>query len=1121
MPVLGVLSALSIGAPLAFIDVSPAIAQTAEPTTFSVDIPAQPLADALAAFSRQTGLHILYVFGVVRNKKSSAVPAGLSAAEALARLLQGTGLKFEFLTPHSVRIIEAPGLAAQSTFAPDESQALVPVVTVTGSRIPIPADMSAASPLQIVTSQEIDLAGHVDAVDVVGTLPQMVASAGADGGNYSNSWGITTVDLRGLGPQRTIVLINGRRLGLGDPNTGNPYPAPDLDQIPLQMVDRVEVLTGGASATYGSDAIAGAVNFILKDHVQGVQLDGQFGFAEHTQQNSYIQGLEAASGTTPPVGTIVDGFRHDLSVLAGTAFRDGEGQVTGYFTYHRQNPIYGSERDFADCSATSANFQTDPNRAGVVCIGVSANSNRYTPNAGNGPAQYSVVGNQFVPWPALRSVPPPWFNYAPYNTAQRDDTRYLAGLLARVELNPAATPYLEINYMDDRTLWPQAPSGLFEFGNPFTPGGYYLVNCSNPLLSAEEAAILCTPEEIAADKAHPGSVSSELNIGRRNIEGRGRLESFEHRNYRAVVGVEGRLGGGWSYDAYALYDYTSLSNANENYLNLSAVSNALQATTDRSGRPVCISGGSCVPYDIFMTGAVTARQLAYLTITGNDGGANSQRILEASITGQLGRYGIVAPWAREGIAFNAGAEHRVETLRFGADAAELAGDLAGFGAGTNVNAGSVIVPIDKRVSVDEAFLELRVPVVQDQPFTKDLTVGAGYRYSVYSTAGATNTYKADLQFAPVSDMRLRASFEHVVRAPNLIELYTPLTYGLASVSIDPCAPTNGGATPAAASLSQCMHMGVTPAQYGNGIGPAFGGTNTIVQCVAACGYVSGGNPGLAPESADTWSAGLTFTPIAMQTLTASVDYFHILLKGEIATVPGAITLNQCLATGDPTWCSQIVRTPAGALSAAAGDVAGGGYIVQRDVNTGTALVSGIDLQVNHRLRLFGRWGALSASLTGTWLQHNASAPYRSAPPFDCAGLFGSTCLNGSVSPTWRHNLRVTWETPWGVQLSTQWRFIGRTSFDNNSTASLLQYQEEGSFDPVLTHIPSYSYLDLSAIWAVTPHVQFRAGVNNLLDKDPPFLPNTDISTATSGTINTFPVYDVVGRDIFLAVRAMF
>ena len=189
------------------------------------------------------------------------------------------------------------------------------------------------------------------------------------------------------------------------------------------------------------------------------------------------------------------------------------------------------------------------------------------------------------------------------------------------------------------------------------------------------------------------------------------------------------------------------------------------------------------------------------------------------------------------------------------------------------------------------------------------------------------------------------------------------------------------------------------------------------------------------------------------------------------------------------------------------------------MNVGTALVSGIDVQGSVRRALGDRWGALAASLTGSWLQHNASTPYRSAPNFDCAGLFGNTCLNGSVNPRWRHNLRVTWETPWNAQLSAQWRFIGHTGFDNNSPQALLQNAEEGFFDPVLTHIPSYSYLDLSAIWAVSRNVQVRVVVNNVLDKDPPFVPQ-EVSGAAGG-LNTFPVYDVLGRDISVALRAMF
>jgi iron complex outermembrane recepter protein len=1081
-----------------------------QPTVLTAAIGAQPLAQALEAFARQTGLHLVYVSDLVRNQTSRDVPAGLSANEALARLLQGTGLRFEFLTARSVRILAEEGPARQSTPAAEEPQ---PTIMVTGSRIPVPANITATSPLVVVTAGDILLAGYTDTGNVITALPQMVTTP-ADDGNTVNNWGITTADLRGLGPQRTVVLINGKRLGLGDPNTGNPFPAPDLDQIPLPMIERVEVLTGGASAIYGSDAIAGVVNFILKDHVQGVQIDGQFGFAEHTQQNTYIQSIEAAAGTAPPHGTTVDGATRDLSLLAGTAFDHGQGQVTGYFIYHDQSPVYGSNRDISDCVAYSANYWTGvPMQGGVVCGG-SVTSNLFVTNAGNGDA-YSVVGNQFVPWPAAGSVPPAHFNTAPYVSTLRQDTRYQAGLLARVDLNPAATPYLELSFMDDQTLWHFAPSGLFRGDNHLTADGNYSVNCSNPLLSAQEAGILCTPAQIAADEAHPGAASADLLIARRNIEGQPRVSNFEHTTYRAVGGVRGEFSDAWSYDAYALYYHTSLSHVNENHLNYAAVDNALQAMTDQTGRPTCISGGSCVPYDIFRTGGVTAQQLAYVTASGTDSGTNSMELVAADVTGQLGSYGLVAPWAREGVAFNVGAEHRAETLRYAPDPIELSGELAGYSSGT--------VAIDKGVSVDEGFAEIRVPVAQRRPLINDLTVDAAYRYSDYSTTGVANTYKVDLQFAPLADMRLRTSFDRVVRAPNLIELYTPLTLGasllaLQTVSADPCAPT--GPTHAAASLVQCMRTGVTAGQYGNGISPEFGGTSTIAQCVLGCGVVTGGNPGLAPETAETWSVGVTLTPTAMPTFAASVDYFHIHLEGEIGTIPQVVTLNECLASGDPTSCSQIVRTRAGSLNGTT--VAGGGYIVARDVNTGTALVSGADLQMNFRQPLAAHWGALSASLNGSYLQHNSSTPYRTAPSYDCAGLFGSTCLNGSVNPTWRHNLRVTWDTPWKSQLSVQWRFIGRTGFDNNSTQTALQNQEEGFYDPVLTHIPSVSYLDLSAIWDISQHVQVRAGVNNAFDKDPPFLPNGDVvSQVSASVLNTYSTYDVLGRDFFIALRATF
>jgi outer membrane receptor protein involved in Fe transport len=1085
-----------------------ALAQPVETTVLSADIPALPLADALGAFARQTGLHVVYVSEVVRNQNSRGVAAGLTTSEALARLLQGTGLRFQFLTPHSVRIRAVePGTMELPV---SESEPL-PQVMVTGSRIPVPANVESTSPMQIVTAQDVQLSGYTDTVDVISALPQMVISSASDFGNHSSpgaaAGGIATADLRGLRPQRTVVLINGRRLGVGDPNTANPTPAPDLDQIPLAMVERVEVLTGGASATYGSDAIAGVVNFILKDHVQGIQVDAQYGFAQHTQQNDYIQGREAAAGLTPPTGTRSDGLRREVSVLAGTSVLEGDGQITGYFIHQSQDAVYGSDRDFSACSAVSTNALTQvPTQPGYTCLGNGA-SNSFFPDAGLG-LRYSVVGSQFVPWPAAGSVPPAFFNTAPYWSSQRQDSRNQAGLLAHADLTQAVRPYLELSFMDDRTHTHVSPSGLFVANNNLTADGGYLVNCSNPLLSAQEAAILCTPQQIAADRAHPGTVSADVDIGRRNVEGGGRLASYEHRNYRVVGGVDGALGEGWSYDAYALYYYTSLSQVYQNFFSNAAITRALQVTTDAFGRPVCISGGGCVPYNIFNAGAVTAQQLAYLYTPGTDDGSNSEQILAADVTGQLGGYGLAAPWANEGVALNAGVERRTETLRFAPDAEELSGNLSGYGGAP--------VAIDDRVSVNEAFVELRVPVAQDRLWVKDVTLGAGYRYSVYSTAGATNTYKFDLQFAPVADIRLRATYDRVVRAPNLIELYTPLSYtGSNSVDADPCAPTNGGVTHASASLAACMRSGVTAAQYGNGLGPAAGGTSTIPQCLAGCGVVSGGNSALAPETADTWSLGVTFAPGAIPTLTGSIDYFHIHLTGEIGTVPELVTLNSCLTTGDPTLCSQIVRTATGGLSG--GSVANGGYILSNAVNTGAALISGIDVQASYRQPL--RWGALTANLVGTWLQQNSATPWRSAPSYDCAGLFGATCLNGSVSPTWRHYLRVTWETPWNAQLSALWRFIGRTGFDNNSSQSLLQNQEEGFFDPVLTHIPNYSYLDVAAIWSVSPHVQLHAGVNNLFDKDPPFIP-LEVSYQAGG-LNTFPTYDILGREIIIGIRATF
>ena len=518
-----------------------------------------------------------------------------------------------------------------------------------------------------------------------------------------------------------------------------------------------------------------------------------------------------------------------------------------------------------------------PTQAGFTCVG-SSNSNRFVTNAGAGPGYYSVVGHQFVPYPAAGSVPPARFNPATYEYAQRQDTRYLAGLALHLAVNESVKPYLELSFMNDRTLTQIAPSGLFQGSNTLTSNGTYFINCSNPLLSAQEAATICTPAQIAADKANPGSVSADLDIGRRNIDGGGRESTYEHST---IAQWQVRMESWAQRGRTTRTSFTTTpasSNQTSNYLNYAAINNALQVKTSNSGRPECIVGGSCVPYNIFATGAVTAQQLSYLYTPGTDSGTNSEQIAHVDMTGQLGRYGITSPWAHDGLALNVGAEHRLETLDFAPDAAELSGALAGYTG--------ALVAIDKSYSVNEGFLEIRAPIAQSQPGVYDLTFDSGYRYSDYSTAGVTNTYKFEVQYAPLPDVRLRYSYDRVVRAPNLIELYTPQAYGQSAVvGQDPCAPTNDGATRASAGLTACEHSGVTTAEYGNGFGSSVGGTNTIVQCPADCGQVSGGNPQLAPETADTWSLGLSLTPTAFPNFTGSIDYYHISLTHEDRSSP--------------------------------------------------------------------------------------------------------------------------------------------------------------------------------------------------------------------------------------------
>ena len=988
---------------------------------------------------------------------------------------------------------------------PPSKAAPVEEVVITGSRISLP-NATSTSPIQVVTAKEIQEGGRTDISDVIMQLPQNFNNSFSDLNNRTSgltvAGGLATADLRGLGPQRTLVLVNGRRLGAADANTSNPNPAPDLDQIPTSLVERVDVVTGGASSVYGSDAIAGVINFVLKRNFEGVQVDGQFGENWHDQHSSAADKYLTDAGYAVPAGSIHDGKNRTLNLILGSNIADGKGNVTAYFGYLQANPVPSGNRDFGACQ-----LNAQPNAAGIYsgafCFGTT-NSNLFGING----AQYSVKGNQFVPWGTAGTNPPAIFNSQPYIYNGRDDLRYTAGFLAHVDLNDHVRPYAEFGFMSDKTDQKIAPSGLFRGANPLDPTlqGNYNVNCSNPLLSAQEASVLCTPAQIAADAADPGAVSANVDIGRRNVEGGGRDSYYEHTNYRGVVGVRGELVTAWTYDAYGQYYYTAFFNSNKQYLSFQGISNALQVKTDpASGSPACISGAPCVPYNIFQDGGPTAAALQYLYLNGTAYGTNSQRIAHADLTGELGEYGLKSPFARDGLSVNVGYEHRNETLSFDPDSGELGGLLSGFGGAA--------AAIHKGFSVSEEFVELGGPLVQDRPGIKTLIFDTGFRHSAYSISGGVDTGKFEVQYQPVDALRLRSSFQRAIRAPNLIDLYNPPVVGSVLSGDDPCAP-NEITQKISATLQQCLRSGVTAAQYNAGSIPQGSG-NQLSQLL-------GGNPNLKPERADTFNVGVTFTPDSLPNLSGSIDYYRIKLTDEIAAIPPGLLLQGCLATGDALLCSKVVRNPVdGGLIGFS--QATGGYLDETALNIGAAKLDGIDIQGSYRLSLPGALGSIAFNLNGALLLSNVSTPYPGAPSYDCAGLYGALCA--TVNPKWRHALRATWATPWNLEVSLNWRMIGSVSLDNNDSnpelfgRTFVNPNTGGpGVDTFNARIPNYNYLDLSASWTLVKGFELRAGINNLFDKDPPLITSEIVS---SGANNTFETYDTLGRQLFIAFTARF
>lgn len=931
-------------------------------------------------------------------------------------------------------------------------------VVVTGTRLAQPGVMS-NSPITTVDAGEIRLQGATNVESVLNRLPQITPDANENVSNGAD--GTAQVNLRNLGSNRNLVLVNGQRL--------LPVQATDLNFVPAFMIKRVDVVTGGASAVYGSDAVSGVINFVLRDDLNGVKTDVQYGFSAHHNDNAGYRQRVAAAGFARAPDTPVDGQRFDANIAMGTNFADNRGNVTAYFGYREVKPILQYNRDVSACALDPNETRTD-----LICGGSSNNEfGRFIPlRDGVSPTGYNNTRDGQKSWvPYDDSFR---YNYAPTNYFQRDDTRFTAGAFVRYEVTPAAELYGSFMFMDDQTNSQAAPSALFQ-------GYNYSINCDNPLLSAQQGQLLC-------GGAYGTSATQDTYIGYRPVAApaQPRRDDLRHTDYRVSGGVRGQIAPGIRYDANALFSTVLFNETYRNDIDPVKANKALKVV-NRNGTPTCQSvidgtDPNCVPLNVFQYGGPTAEALNYIYAPTSTDSTSKETVLSGTVTFDGGAFGAKLPWADTGIGAVVGVEHRRESYEFHADALAQA-------KGTQEVSG--------KFNVTEVFTEVRVPIVENRPFFQELSLTGGYRYSKYSTNDkGVSTYKGEIAWAPSRDLRLRGGYNRAVRAPNILELFSPSAPGNITAQ-DPCA----GATPEA-TFAQCALTGVTQAQYGK-----------ITECPSeTCNGYFGGNPALKPEEADTYTAGVVLTPTFVPRLTLSVDYFNIKVKDYIGTIPVPLTISQCFATGDPFFCSLFQRNPRNGVLFGA-DANTLGYVTATNLNTGQLGTSGLDIGASYAVPT--GVGRFSVDMLGTWLRALTTQSLPGFPTYDCKGLFGGSC--GQPSPEWRHQARFTWvSSDQKGSVSLNWRYIGATKLSYNTSDPSLT----GDKYVINSRLPVANYFDLAATATVTKDLTFRIGVNNLLDRDPPAIAQGVLSSFGNG--NTYPgVYDVAGRTFFVGLSAEF
>ncbi|MES2151506.1 MAG: TonB-dependent receptor [Pseudomonadota bacterium] len=930
--------------------------------------------------------------------------------------------------------------AIQPVFAQEKIEA----VYVTGTRITTPGT-SSSSPISSISAEEIKSSQPIAVEEFFKGLPAAVPAIGP--GVNNGTGGGATIDLRGLGANRTLVLLNGRRLVPFDLSG-----RVDTNSIPIALLSRVDLLTGGASVVYGADAVSGVVNFNLKRNFTGVDLSTSYGVSgEH------------------------DAKRHRTDLTVGSALADGRGNVALSIGTTKSDPLMAGERDIGKTtlSSTTGLFAgSGTTFPGAITVAKALTGS----GALNGSWQIDPASGKLV-------QPVVGYNTNPLNYFITPLDRTQATALGNFKINDHAEVYSEFFYTNSKVNAQLAESGTF--------GNTYNMPIGNPFIPEPARAQICDQRGIPAAQCVVGNTTLvPIVSSRRFIELGPRFQTYDNKSFQYTVGVKGDVAMDWTYDAYWSRGTADQVQSRKNWGSLSKVTQALNAVNTTT----CLTNtNGCVPLNIWgPLGSITPAMLNYINLSTLLTQSVQQDVASATLAGDFGNK-IVSPFSGGSpINMSINAEQRTVSAGTISDQpSQIQAEVLGTGAPTPDRHGEL--------KLREYATEIIIPLVKDMPFMKAIGMEVGYRQTQFSSGGKSTdygSYKYGGDWEPIANFRFRGMAQKATRAPNVNELFAPQTTGLSNLAVDPCqaALINTGAANTAGTLSNlCRLTGVPAASIGAVPVPSSGQINNL----------AGGNPNLGPEVAKTKTLGFVWEPIPK--LAISLDYYKIAITNAVSSPSTTDVLDGCYNTKfNPTLefnssCAGIGRNPAnGSLNGA--DSKG---VFTASSNLGKQNTSGFDLNVAYRftakqMNLDPAMGSFDISMAVTQVRTNEIQPLPTSINRDCLGYYSSACGVPNYKTKW--NQRSSWNVS-NFVFGYNWRHV----------SGMVVEPGAGTFLPAYSKVDAYDYVDLSAVYNYSKNLRFSLSVANAANKQPPLVGNTIATTSTNGG-DTFPqAYDTVGR----------